>query len=381
MKKSSFSAFIRKTVYKKEHYPWDGQLELTYRCSLNCVHCFCKGSEDKKRELATGEWKQILDTLRAEGCIWINFTGGDPLVRDDFLEIYAYAKARGFIITLFTTGYGLTPKILHYLEKSPPSTIEITLNGITKDTYEAITQVKDSFPRVIRNIKSLAKLKTKLILKSNCLKQNKGEIVRIKAWTEELLGKRSEKKYRFKYGTLIYPRLNGDKSSCDHRLGFEEILKLRKQDPDIWKEYQKELHSDYPDLDKDRAFLYQCTSWMLGFFINPYGRLKFCEFSDKFSVDLKTTAFREGFYHVFPQVLNERFRSDSKCRDCDLRRLCHYCPAKAYLETGNEEGPVPYYCYLAKKAANAMTKATAKEPAASAQPGNKGILYEKPNLR
>lgn len=352
MEKNSLGRFIHKLNSKKEHYPWSGQLEFTYRCNLNCVHCYCKSSED--RELTAEEWKKILDTLQQEGCLWLTFTGGDPLVRGDFLEIYSYAKSKGFIITLFTNGYSLSKEIVNYLAKYPPFSIEITLNGITQESYELITQVSGSFFRVIKNIKLLSKNNTKLILKSNCLKQNKNEIAKIKRWTEELLGKPADNKYRFKYDPMIYPRVNGDKAPCNHRLSFEELVELRKQDPDIWGEYQKGLHSDFPDLKQERSLLYHCNSWMQQFFINPYGRLKFCMFSDQFSIDLKTTPFKEGFYRWPTQILNERFKTDSKCKDCSWRPICYHCPARAYLETGDEEAPVLYYCQLAEETAKKM---------------------------
>lgn len=304
--------------------------------------------------MTTREWKEILDEIHGEGCIWLTITGGDPLLREDFLEIYTYAKKKGFLITLFTNGQEFTEKIFDYLVKYPLFSIEITLNGITKDTYESITQVKGSFAKVMATIKQLNRRNIRLILKSNCLRQNKDEIAQVKAWTQENLGKPSKNKYRFKYDPMIYPRLDGDASPCQHRLSFEELLEATKQDLDIWEEYEKGLHSKFPDLRRDRNFLYHCNAWMTNFFINPHGRLKFCMFSDKFSIDLKTTPFREGFYNVFPQVLNERFKTKSKCRDCDLRAICYHCPARAFLETGNEEAPVEYYCQLAKGVAEQM---------------------------
>lgn len=360
MKKQNLGVFYNRLLNKKEYYPWSGQIDLSYRCNLNCIHCYCKGSEPVyggNPELTTQDWKGILDEIQKEGCIWLSFTGGDPLIRNDFLEIYSYAKNKGFIITLFTAGYGFTKEIIDYLVKFPPFCIEITLNGITQDTYESITQIPGSFSKAISTIKLLAKTKIGLILKSNCLKQNKHEVGKIKAFTEGLLGKPTERKYRFKYDPMIFPRINGDKTPSDYRLSFEELLEVKKQDFDIWGEYQKDLHMDFPGLRRDINYLYHCNYWMNHFVIDPYGRLKFCIYSDKFSVDLKTTAFREGFYNVFPRLLNERFKSDSKCRNCQLRPICDYCPARAYLETGNEEAPVEYYCQLAKGMAREMQAA------------------------
>ena len=325
----------------------NGQIELTYRCNLDCVHCYCKGSEDKDKELTAAEWKGILANIHKEGCLFLCLTGGEPLIRDDFLEIYSFAKAKGFIITIFTNGLLFTEEIIRYLEQFPPFSLEITLNGITEDTYESITQVPGSFRRIIRILNELVNKNLPLVIKSNCLKQNKDEIAKIKAFTDQLLGK-GNKRRRFKYDPMIYARLNKDTTPTNFRLSPEELLELRSSEPEIWEEYERGLCGKFPGLGRDRDFIYRCTAWYEQFFINPYGRLKFCEFSDKFSIDLKEKSFKEGFYNVFPQLLNERFKTDSKCRDCSLRPICYHCPARAYLETGDEEAPVPYFCELAK---------------------------------
>ena len=355
MKKHSWSwaHFYGWLRNKKQHYPFKGNFELSYRCNLNCIHCYCKGSEDEERELTTNEVKRILEDIHKEGCIELTLTGGDPLIREDFLEIYSYAKRKGFVVSLFTNGQAFTEKIMDYLVKSPPFSIEITLNGITPDTYEAVTQVEGSYLKVMEVIKKLAGRRLPLLLKANCLKENKYEIAKIKEFTEGLLGKGNGKFY-FRFDPMISPRLNRDTTPCNYRLSPEELLEVRKSDPEIWEEYERGLCGELPDLERDRDFLYRCTAWYEQFFINPYGRLKFCHFLDKFSVDLKERPFREGFYNVFPQLLKERFKTKSKCKDCSLRSICYCCPARAYLETGDEEAPVPYYCELAKATAEQM---------------------------
>lgn len=378
MKEHTSSNFFYRLSTKKQHFPLVGQIELTYRCGLNCIHCYCKGLEgqsytsnitaqtsDEKsaktenRELTTEEWKKILDKIHKGGCLWLTFTGGDPLVRDDFLEIYSYAKEQGFVITILTSGISFTDKIIDFFVKYPPHFIEITLNGITKETYETITGVDGSFLKVMQTIRLLAKRKLNLKLKTNSFKQNKYEITKIKAFAKKLLGNISINNY-FGYDPMIYPRLNRDVSVCNFRLSRQELSEVIKQDPEIWDEFQPDphLHRDLPELTREKKYLYQCNSWMNFFYINSFGRLKFCVFSDKFSVSLLNTSFSEGFYNVFPQLLGAEFKTDSKCKDCELRAICYNCPARAYLETGDEEAPVPYYCEWAKETAKQMSVAS-----------------------
>ncbi len=355
MQERRLGPFYQRLRIKKGQFPLSGTIELTYNCSLNCIHCYCKNSaipqkyrKTSNQELTTQDWKKILNEIKKEGCLWVTFTGGDPLIRDDFLELYSFAKEKGFLVTIFTNAQLFSKEIFDYLIKSPPLSIEVTLNGITKDTYEKISRVGGSFSKAIKNIKFLAESKIPLIVKTNCLKQNKDELGSIKQWTEQLWGGPSKNRYHFKYDPMIYPRLNGDIAPTNFRLNFSELKEARRQDPQIWEEYQRRLKSDFPDLSRNKDFLYRCNIWKKYFFINPYGKLKFCMFSEKFSVDLKETPFKEGFYRVFPGILKEKFKTESKCRLCSLRPLCYNCPARAFLETGDEESPVTYYCDLAK---------------------------------
>ncbi len=352
MKISSSRVFDSKLYRQNSHFPLEGQLELTYRCNYNCVHCYCQGVGDAKKELSFSEWKEILNQIQQAGCLWVGFTGGDPLTRPDFLDIYSYAKHKGFLVSVLTNGYGLNKKILKHFAKSPPNSVEITLNGITQKTYESITRKAGSFFPVRENIKKLKSLNITCYIKTNCLTLNSHEVVRIKKWVDGFLGKQSGYKYHFSYDPVIFPKLNGDPAPCAYRIPFQELLKIFRQDPDLSLEYKQFLSCEFPKLERPREFIYQCSSWKKLFSVDPYGRLKFCLFSDKFSVDLKKESFKDGFYKNFPFLRKEKFKTDSKCKTCSLLPVCNWCPAKAYLETGNEEHPVEYYCSFAEQTYN-----------------------------
>ena len=350
MKSDKIFAFYSKSLKKRAFFPYDGQFELTYRCNLNCVHCYCKGLEDEAGELTTDEAKSILDEINREGCVWLALTGGEPLLREDFLEIYSYAKEKGFIITILTNGQLFNRKIIEHLIKSPPYIIELTLNGITRDTYEGITRLEGSFSAAMRNIKMLVKKRLPVVIKTNLMKQNKNEALKIKRWVEETVGRPRGEHY-FKYDPIIYPRLNGDKTPAGFRLSFEEIMDIIRQDEDMRRQFRSELCKDFPEFQREKEYLYSCDCWMNQFYIDPFGRLKFCLFSKDNSIDLKKTPFREGFYEAFPRIIEEKFKTASRCRGCRLRQMCYSCPPRAYLERGDREKPVPYYCGFAKSMA------------------------------
>lgn len=323
--------------------PLTGIFELTYECPFDCVHCYCKGSENKKEELNLTQIKDILSQLQSLGCIRIAFSGGEPMSRKDFIDIYLFAKRKGFLIDIFTSGFNLKDEIISALKKSPPHCIEITLNAISKNTYETITHKQGSFEIVLKNINKLKRNCLPLVIKSNCLSLNKNEIIKIKSFSKELLGPDLR---RFRLDPIILPRLNGDKSPCAYRLSPQDLRALFEADDDCFAEY-KEALGCAPVLLRDKKFLYQCSAWRSQFFIDPFGRIKFCQFSDEFSVDLKKNSLSAYLSQISAKILNEEFKTDAKCRDCNLRQACYYCPARAYLETGGKEKPVPYFCELA----------------------------------
>ncbi len=112
-----FSESLLKRIPGKR-VPISGSLELTFRCNLRCQHCYVSHGHNgipRQQELNTSEIQRIIDEVVDAGCLWFLITGGEPLVRRDFLDIYTYAKRKGLIITLFTNGTLITPRIADYL--------------------------------------------------------------------------------------------------------------------------------------------------------------------------------------------------------------------------------------------------------------------------
>src|SRR3954468_8734008 len=175
----AFSAAFQEQL-SRGRLPLNGTIEVTRRCPLTCLHCYnnlaMDDAEARARELPFDEHRRLLDDLADAGCLWLLYTGGEIFARRDFLDIYAYAKRKGFLITLFTNGTLITEKIADFLADMRPFTIEITLYGGTKETYEKLTGIPGSYDRCMRGIDLLLERKLPLKLKTVALSINKHEI-------------------------------------------------------------------------------------------------------------------------------------------------------------------------------------------------------------
>src|SRR3977135_4144698 len=192
------------------------------------------GDQDaRSREMRTEEHFRVLDELVEMGCFWLLYTGGENFARKAFLEIYTYAKTKGFLITLFTNGTLITEKIADYLLEWPPFAIEITLYGRTKETYEALTQIPGSYEKCLRGIGLLQSRGLPLKLKTVATSINKHEVVAMRQFAEDELG------VEFKMDGQINPRIDCSQSPLAVRLTPEEVVALDMNAPKGMSEYRR----------------------------------------------------------------------------------------------------------------------------------------------
>ena len=322
--------------------PINGTIETTYRCNLNCVHCYCNlAANDKttaRQELSFKEICDIIDQIVEEGCLWLLFTGGEILIRNDFIDIYSYAKKKGLMISLFTNGTLITPKIANYLKEWPPFSVEITLYGISKKTYESITRMPGSFERCMKGIHLLLEQKIPLKLKTMVMTINLHEIRDIKRYAQDL-------GLDFRFDPAINPRLDGSKQPCQYRITPQEVVEFDIKDKDRlreWKEFcQKFWGPGNPEL------IYNCGAGLTSFLIDPYGKLQICEMVKNPNFNLRQGKFKDGWYNLFPKIRAQKPKVEYNCGRCDLFSLCAQCPGWAQLENNNIEMPVEYLCQIA----------------------------------
>jgi radical SAM protein with 4Fe4S-binding SPASM domain len=358
----SFSCQTHKKNWRQQK-PNVCQFELTFGCGLHCKHCYVdcynKGKLLKK-ELNTGQVKLVLDKVRSAGALWLCFTGGDPLVRKDFLNIYAYAKDKGFIVTVFTNAYSMTEKIVKCLKNKPPFVIEVTLNAVTKDTYEKISQVKGSFQKAMRGVELIQKAKLPFKLKTQVTRDNLKEVPAIKQFVEGL-------GLRFRSSEDLHARLNGDLSPCKLRITPEESFNLRGEKhlpPDDEDCLSPRTDNRAPTTAhrQPRTALFRCAAGGGdGINIDPYGNAFICNLLRKPAVNLLECGIEDAMLQLLPLARKKKFLSASKCRDCKSRDNCHWCPGRAYVETGNMEKAIEYYCALTGYAARYAASRKRKE--------------------
>jgi radical SAM protein with 4Fe4S-binding SPASM domain len=302
----------------------------------------------KNRELSKQEYEAILDELADMGVIWLLFTGGEIFARKDFLEIYTYAKQKGFLITLFTNGILINEKVADYLVDFPPFAIEITLYGRTKATYEALTQLPGSFDRCMRGIRLLRERGLPLKLKTVGTKVNCHEVIGMREFAEQELG------VDFKFESLINPRIDCSQAPLQVRLSPEEVVALDLNWPKLAGEYRQLLEQTIAKPAKPESTVYVCGGGVKSFAIDPYGHMSICVISHQETYSIRAGNVREGWEQFLFKVRQRERTRPSKCDACRIQSVCSMCPANGELENGDQESPVDFLCEVAHLRALAL---------------------------
>lgn len=351
---SSYGAF---SLGVHQHFadkrvPMEVALEVTRRCPLECQHCYNNLAMGdlaaRNRELSKEEYEGILTELADMGVIWLLFTGGEIFARKDFLEIYTFAKKKGFLITLFTNGTLINEKIADYLKEYPPFAIEITLYGRTKETYETLTAMPGSFDRCIRGIRLLQDRGLPLKLKTVGTTINRHEVIGMKEFAEQELG------VDFKFDSAINPRIDCSQAPLGVRLSPEDVVTLDLHWVNVAVQHKANLDRERDAPIGPRSTVYSCGGGIKAFAIDPYGKMSICVLSHQDEYDVRSGSVKDGWDHFLLEVRNRPRTRPTKCSTCRIRTVCNTCAAVSELENGNAETPVDFMCEVAHLRAVAL---------------------------
>lgn len=342
--------FIQSLLQKR--VPLSGGMEVTHRCNLNCVHCYCRLPADDEQaarsELTTEQLCSLIDKAADAGCLFMFFTGGEPFLRRDFLEVYSHAKHRGLLIILLTNGTLIAERIAHYLGDQPPAKIEISLYGRTKETYEKVTRVPGSYERCMKAIYMLLENGVPVDLKTPAMTINRHEIAELKSFAKSL-GR------SFRFDTSITRRLDGTRESQRVLLTAKDAVALELRDGERMSAWRTELER-FAGVQRPRT-AYTCGAGVSSFFMDVHGHMTPCVMVRQPCYDVLNGDFQLAWRRtrrIRETPLNGNQRS--LCLDCSIWMICQRCPGQAQLElgVGAEAQAVSHLCRAAHLRAAAL---------------------------
>ncbi|MBM3130267.1 MAG: radical SAM protein [Chloroflexi bacterium] len=367
-----------------------GQLdiELTERCNNDCIHCCinlpANDANARACEMTTAQVKGILTQAAALGCLRVRFTGGEPLLRPDFEELYLFARRLGIKVLLFTNARLITPHLADLFARIPPRIeIEITVYGMRAESYDAVARVPGAFAQFWRGVNLLLERGVPFIVKQALLPPNRAEIAEFEAWAKTIPWMTKPPSYSMNFD-LRNRRDDARKNAqiAALRLLPEETIALLARDEAKYRKNMEEFRAKkFMGAPGDKLLNCGACSERSGC-VDAYGRLQPCMGirAPELTVDLmnrgqgdKVTG-RKGEGEIqhpndptiqpsnYPTIQLENaliqftalhdLRATNpeylrRCARCFLKGLCEQCPAKSWEESGTLDTPVEYLCDVA----------------------------------
>ncbi|MEV7570514.1 radical SAM protein [Streptomyces tanashiensis] len=252
--------------------------------------------------------RRLLEVMAEAGVIWLQITGGEPLIDPAFPEAYRYAHELGMQLELLSNGSRLhKASVLDLLVELPPSKISLSVYGATAATYDTVTRNRGAFDRFAEGLDRAVRAALNIDLSLIITRQNAHEADAMRAWAKRL------------------------------RLPFREYANMS---PTIHGTAEP-LPSQSPEHLTHRAPFTGCPAGVTFFHADPFGRASICKVGREPNVDLITEGV-EGLARLGGIAADLMLRTGG-CTGCQLSGTCRVCRpmAKVFQEA---KAPLSHYC-------------------------------------
>jgi len=339
--------YFQNKQYYGMRLPLKGDIDLTYRCNNNCRHCWLVIANTKANstsELTLQEWIMLIDQARGLGTREWSISGGEPMLREDFVELAGYIKSKSIYLTVFTNGMYITPAVAKLLKGCD---LQVSLYGATAEVYDHITRHPGGYERMMQGIAYLREAGTPFTIRAFPMRDNYHQ------WPQMLELAHSLADTVRIGATWLFLSASGDpvrNAEIDaQRLTPEKVIAL--EPPNVCYDESLLESRGCAVPDRSQGLYAACLTTRNQFHIDPYGMMSFCSLikDPQLRYDLRKGSFMQGWEKFIPS-LAEFGRGDeeyaSTCGACRERTVCRMCPSYSFLEHRRHTAKVDYVCSI-----------------------------------
>lgn len=340
-------------------FPVSVTFELTSRCNFQCRMCYIHTQEDNAcagQELSAAQWLDIGRQARDAGVMTVLLTGGEPLLRKDFPEIFSGLKKLGLLVSVNTNGSLLSGDLAELFINDPPERLNVSLYGASEETYEALCG-RACCGEVLTNIKNMTSAGVQVRLNISVTPQNKNNL-------EAMLETAKALGVHCKVTTYMYPPVRrispafgenparfSPEEAAFYRVKYD-LLRLGKEGflrraASVSENGVGEMAECADPSQEGEAI--RCRAGTSACWINARGELSAC---GMFSLHPHNVPVL-GFAACWEEAKKETalLRTPPECVNCVLKNLCPACAAVCYAETGGFAKAPRYACEFSRASA------------------------------
>lgn len=312
-------------------------IELTYKCNLQCRHCFI-GEKTKYRMKDKQFYFNLIDELYEMGVLNIVFTGGEIFTRKDAIDIIEYAVKKNFLVDIFTNGTLIDDDLLLRLYSLKIHSIQASIYSMESQIHDGFVGKEGALNKTIEILQKASTAGIMTAIKTCVFNFNYREFTALKDFASTINAE-------FQYTLTILPRKDNCEIPKDYVMSNEDLL-LFLNDNAERVFYEKQENEPI------------CTAGQISLSISPEGKVYLCNAFDLEIGDLTNISMQNiwKYSEVLHDWKNVSMARRTDCRCCKYINYCDFCPGSAYKIMGDSFAKYETACEQAKSIYNISMK-------------------------
>jgi AdoMet-dependent heme synthase len=314
--------------------PFSAQLDLTYRCNEQCIHCYL--DHEDHGEMTTAEIKNLLSEMAEAGVFILTLSGGEIFMRKDCFEILEHARSLTFCIKLKTNAVLIREAQAARLRDLGVQSVQISIYSHRSEVHDAITKVRGSLQRSIQAVRFLKSQGLRVILANVLMTENVHDYRGVRALADEL-------GVECTLDPTITPKMDGDRGILNLNAGEAALSELFRDEMFVGD--AEEFCAPPPPPNADTLATLPCSAGHTSCYISPYGEFYPCVQFPLSCGNVRQQRFIDIWRdsEQLKEVRSIRLKDLSSCSQCVHGSTCTRCPGLAFME-GNMYGPSTADC-------------------------------------
>ncbi len=314
--------------------PMFAHVYVENRCHLKCEHCYeAEDTHPHVEGLSLEQYSDILDQLARLGVLVCTFSGGEPFLRKDFLDIVAQARQKRFAVRIYTSGTPINEQKADRIAALQVSEVHISLYSHDPAVHDKFTGTKGSWAKSVRALRLLKERGVHTVLKANVMTFNVDHL-------DELVALAKDCGADYALDPTVKPRMNGDTKPLQFAVPPAELKDKVYKRPEFAKatsmtEADNLCHGENPRGDKGTL----CAAARGLVTVWADGQVAPCAMFPVAGGSALEHPIEDIWTRspLFDRVRKTTFGEMSSCSSCDVRQGCSPCMAYGLIEHDDEK--------------------------------------------
>ncbi len=319
-------------------------------CNMYCKHCYRDAGVKASEELSTKEAKKLLEEIARAGFKIMIFSGGEPLMRPDILELVAYATKLGLRCVFGTNGTKITAKMAHDLKAAGAMGMGISLDSLSAAKHDTFRSYPGAWAGAVEGMKNCRAADLAFQIHTTVMDWNEKELESITDFAVELGAVAHH--FFFLVPTGRAATIEEESLRAE---AYESVLtRIMKKSEEVKIELKPTCAPQFlriaGQMGIKTRFRRGCLAGISYCIISPRGKVQPCAYLNMEIGDVRKTPFDEIWQksEVFQKLRTLDYAGG--CGSCDYKRACGGCRARAaYYNDGDYMAQEPWCLYHGRK--------------------------------